>query len=815
MSGGRAGAGLAAVTLTLLAGASLLRPGPLPRLGPLLDPVRGIWSVAREAELPARATGAIPGLTAPVTVRYDDRAVPHIFAANELDATRALGYVVARDRLFQLELSWRAGAGRLTELLGARALPIDQESRRLGLPDAAARRLAALPPDSPERRALEALSDGINARIAAAGSRPPFEYQVLGVTPARWEPVHSLHLLGRMGWILALSDLEENHAAAARLVGEEAADALYPRESPIQEPIQPNGQLAPRYDRTPLPPPAGGSARAARRGTSGWEDPLEQDALGSNNWAVAPRRTAAGHALLAGDPHLELTLPSVWYEAHLVTADGLDVYGVTLPGALGIVIGFTRDLAWSLTNTEADVYDRYAETVDDPAQPARYRVDGAWRDLRLAVEPYRDPAGRVVHTDTLRFSHRGPLLQAAGGEWESHRWTMLETGGRLTLFGRAARATTAAAWLDSMVEHRAPAQNMLVADRQGTIAIRSTGRFPLRPSGRGDLRQRGDSTAVDWSGDWSPAELPQAIAPAQGFLASANQQPIDPAAAPRYLGANWYSPWRAIRINQLLRADSAVTPDAMRRYQTDPGSPAADLFVPALLTAAAKFPERDSVVRAARLLAEWDRRYTRENTRAVLYEAAMRALGDRLWDELDPARADGAVDAPGWAVTARLLNDPASAWWDVRATTGVREDRDRLLADALAAGLQAAIARHGAPDAGGWRWDQVRYANIYHILRFPGLSALRVPVQGGQSTLNPSSGSGSFGPSWRMVVELGPDVRGWGTYPGGQSGNPASSRYADRIGQWSNGELDTLRLPRTPDGLGAQAGPVLELEPAP
>ncbi|MDX2122675.1 MAG: penicillin acylase family protein [Gemmatimonadota bacterium] len=815
MSGGRAGAWLAAATLTLRAGASLLRPGPLPRLGPLLDPVRGIWSVAREAELPARATGIIPGLTAPVTVRYDDRAVPHIFAATELDATRALGYVVARDRLFQLELSWRAGAGRLTELLGARALPMDQESRRLGLPDAAARRLADLPPDSPERRALEALSDGINARIAAAGSRHPFEYQVLGVAPARWEPVNSLHLLGRMGWILASSDLEENHAAAARLVGDAAADALYPRESPIQEPIQPNGQAAPRHDRTPLPPPGGGSTRAARRGTMERDAPLEADAVGSNNWAVAPGRTAAGHALLAGDPHLELSLPSVWYEAHLITADGLDVYGVTLPGAPGMVIGFTRDLAWSLTNTEADVYDRYAETVDDPAHPARYRVDGTWRDLRLAVEQYLDPAGRVVHTDTLRYSHRGPLLQARGGGWESHRWTMLEPAGRLTLFGRAARAATATAWLDSMVEHRAPAQNMLVADRHGTIAIRSTGRFPVRPSGRGDLLQRGDSSGADWSRDWSPEELPQAIAPAQGFLASANQQPIDPAVEPRYLGANWYSPWRAIRINQLLRADSAVTPDAMRRYQTDPGSPAADLFVPALLAAAARFPERDSVGRAARLLAEWDRRYTRENTRAVLYEAAMRALGDRLWDELDPARADGAVATPGWAVTARLLADPANPWWDVRATTGVREDRDRILADALAAGLQAVIARHGAPDAGGWRWDRVRHANIYHMLRLPGLSALRVPVQGGQSTLNPSSGSGSFGPSWRMVVELGPEVRGWGTYPGGQSGNPASSRYADRIGQWSNGELDTLLLPRTPDGLGAHAGPVLELEPAP
>lgn len=814
MSGGRAGAWLAGITLTLLVGTSVVRPGPLPRLGPLLDPVRGIWSIARDAELPALATGGIPGLTAPVTVRYDDRAVPHIFAATELDALRALGYVVARDRLFQLELNWRAGAGRLTELLGARALPVDQESRHLGLPDAATRRLAAFPPDSPELRALEALSDGINARIADAGSRRPFEYQLLGVAPARWEPVNSLHLLGRMGWTLALSNLEETRATAGQLVGEAAADALYPRDSPIQEPIQPSGQSAPRYELTPLPPPAGAGPLSAYQPSPVRAAPLEPDAVGSNNWAVAPNRTAAGHALLAGDPHLELTLPSVWYEAHLVTADGLDVYGVTLPGAPGIVIGLTRELAWSLTNTEADVYDRYAEEVDDATHPSRYRVDGEWRALRLEVSEYRDPDGRIVRTDTLRFSHRGPLLRNRGG-WESHRWTVLETGDRLTLLNRGARATSAAAWLDSTAGHRAPAQNMLVADRQGTIAIRSTGRFPIRPSGRGDLVQRGDSASFDWIGDWPLATLPQALAPAQGYLASANQQPIDPAVDARYLGANWYSPWRAIRINQLLRADSAVTPDAMRRYQTDPGSPAAELFVPAFLAAATAFPERDSVARAARLLAGWDRRYTKDNTRAVLYEAAMRALGKRLWDELDPARSDGALPAPGWAVTARLLNDPASPWWDVRATPELLEDRDRLLADALAAALPEVIARHGEPEAGGWRWDRVHHANIYHLLRLPGLAALRIPVQGGQSTLNPSSGSGSFGPSWRMVVELGPEVRGWGTYPGGQSGNPASSRYADRIGQWSSGELDTLLLPRTAAALGTHAGPVLELEPVP
>ncbi len=808
----RPGRLLAGVTFVILAGLSLVRPGSFPRLGPLLDPVHGLWSVARQAD-PVRALRAeIPGLTAAVEVRFDDRAVPHIFAANERDAIRALGYVVARERLFQLELQWRAGAGRLTELLGSRALPLDREMRGLGLPDAAGRRFASFPEDSRERRLLEALADGINARIAEVGPAEwPFEYHLLGRPPAPWLPINSLHLLGRMGWTLAQSDLEEITRRAAALVGLPAAEAIYPRNSPIQEPIQPNGHRGPRFDLAPLPPPCVDSscrpvglepyARALSH--PGNPDALEPDAVGSNNWAVAPRRTASGYALLAGDPHLELTLPSIWYEAHLVVADSLDVYGVTLPGAPGIVIGFTRDLAWTFTNAEADVLDRYAEVVDDSLQPTRYRVDGTWRPLRRVVESYHDDRGRRIGSDTIYYSQRGPLQRIGGGGWQSLRWTILEAGGELAAFSRAARASSARAWLDSMADYQAPAQNMLVADRAGTIAIRSTGRFPVRPGGRGNLVQRGDTAASDWSGAWTLAELPQAVAPAQGFLASANQQPIDPKMDGRYLGANWYSPWRAVRINQLLRADSAVTPDAMRRYQTDPGSPAADLFVPAFL-AAAGAAGGDSVAEAARRLAEWDRRYTRYNQRAVLYEAAMRELSERVWDELGPARRRG-LPAPGTALLFSLLRDPGSPWWDDRATPDVVERRDRILADALLAAYRGVRERYGDPDSGGWRWDRIRHANIYHLLRLPGLSALGIPVQGGQSTLNPSSGSGSFGPSWRMVVELGPEVRAWGTYPGGQSGNPASSRYDDRIAQWSAGELDTLRVPPSPEALPATA----------
>jgi penicillin amidase len=325
----------------------------------------------------------------------------------------------------------------------------------------------------------------------------------------------------------------------------------------------------------------------------------------------------------------------------------------------------------------------------------------------------------------------------------------------------------------------------------------------------------GRTSASDWTGDWTPAEYPQSIAPAQGFLASANQQPVDPTVERRYLGADWISPWRALRINQLLRADNAVTPDAMRRYQTDPVSAATSIFLPALLAAARRFPDRDSLQRAAALLNAWDGRYTVENTGAVLYQAAIEALPALLWDELDALspRPSG-LSYPAMAVAARLLHDPASPWWDDRRTPNQREDRDALLARALVQGYASVLRQHGAPEAGGWRWDQVHTASISHLLGIPALSLSGIPVQGGPTTLSPSAGS-SYGASWRMVVELGPEVRAWGTYPGGQSGNPASPRYQDRIGAWSTGQLDTLRFPRAPGDLDGRVTSVLRLEPAP
>jgi penicillin amidase len=811
---------LAAIVLggTLYAG--FARIGSAPALGAFLDPAHGVWAVATRAELPERQAAKIPGLRGAVDVRYDDRGVPHVFAANLDDAYRAIGWIHARDRLFEMELQTRAVAGTLSELLGSRALPLDREARAMGLAWGAERTYRLADPNTASARGVRAYADGVNAYIdQMSESDLPLEYRLLSAKPMRWKPQYSAYLLSKMGLVLAYSDRELRRAKVEALVGRAAADALFPANAPIQEPIQPNGQRAPRFDYAKLPPPRPAdsaklvAANDLERATARFATaPGGEVAVGSNNWAVSPKRTAAGHALLEGDPHLTLTLPSVWYEEHLVVPDSMDAYGVGFVGAPFIAIGFNRDVAWTETNTTADVADYYLETVDDDAHPTKYRLDGAWKPLEVRIETVRDRRGTAIATDTIYHTHRGPMLRA-GRQWVSRRWTVVEPNDVNGVFENAMMARSSAELLKAFDPYAVPAQNVLTADRGGHIAIRSTGHYPVRPKSapRGDLLIDGSSSANDWQGWWPLAEYPQAVDPAQGYLASANQQPKDPKVDPRYFGADWPEPWRAMHINALLRADSAVTPDDMRRFQTDPVSERTKIFVDAFLRAvdAAPAPRDTALAHAARILAGWDQRFTTASEVAVLYDAALSELARRTWDELQLPGANSndrprGAALPSATVLAELLSDPKSVWWDDRSTKDVVEDRDMILRSSLIAAYERVVKRYGPPGA-AWRWGGIRVENINHLLYIPALSRLGIPMQSGPGTLSPSTGDGTAGSSWRMVVELGPEVRAWGTYPGGQSGNPASRRYDDHLAKWEAGELDTLRFPRRAAELSGHA----------
>ena len=822
---------LAAVVLAcaLYLGFVPIRSGPA--LGPFLDPAHGVWAVATRANLPENQAAKIPGLRAPVDVRFDDRGVPHVFATNLEDAYRAIGWVHARDRLFEMEIQTRAVAGTLSELVGKRAVELDREARAMGLAWGAERTYRLADSNSSSARGIRAYAEGVNAYIdQMSASDLPLEYRLLSAKPMRWKPQYSAYLLSRMGLTLAYSDGELRRARVEALIGKLAADALFPSNSPIQEPIQPNGQHAPRFDFAKLPPPqpadssklavANDLDRAAARFASatGGEGDF---ALGSNNWAVSPKRTAAGFALLEGDPHLSLSMPSVWYEEQLVVPDTVDAYGVGFVGAPFIAIGFNRDVAWTETNTAADVADYYIETVDNDSHPANYKLDGAWKPLEVRIETVRDRAGAALATDTIYHTHRGPMLRA-GKLWVSRRWTVLEPNDVNGVFEHAAMARSSADIFKAFDSYTTPAQNVLTADRGGHIAIRSTGHYPIRPktAPRGDVLIDGSTSANDWQGWWPLADYPQSVDPAQGYLASNNQQPKDPKVDPRYFGWDWPDPWRAMRINALLRADSAVTPDAMRRFQTDPVSERTKIFVRAFTEAvdSAPAPRDSALTHAAKILAAWDQRFTTDNEVAVLYTAALDELTRRTWDELvipgatSNDRPRGAA-TPSATMLTELLSDPKSPWWDDRSTRNVVEDRDMILRASLLAGYQRVIKQYGEPGA-AWRWGYVRYANIHHLLRIPALSRLSIPMQSGPGTLNPSGGDGTAGSSWRMVVELGPEVRAWGTYPGGQSGNPASKRYDDRLAKWQAGQLDTLRFPhRAADLSGRTLSSTLTLTP--
>jgi penicillin G amidase len=806
---GTVGSGVALSAMLYVCARGVSSKG-VPPIGALLDPVQGAPASVRNAELPSSEEAHIAGMGAETRVLYDQRGVPHVYAANTRDAYRALGYAVARDRFFQMELTYRAAAGKLTELAGARALPVDQEARRLGLGWAAEKKWAALDSNSEGKRAMEAFADGVNAyRSTMTTASTPVEYKLVGTKPmARWEPQYSLYLMMRMALTLAYDPEDLRRTRTAALVGRTAADALFPRNSPIQEPIQPvAGRTAPREAWVTLPAPgkpdtsmiaAASAARLIEHMTLAMPSTEQTgDALGSNNWAVAPQRTVSGGALLSGDPHLDLSLPSIWYEAHLVVKDSLDVYGVTFPGAPTIVIGFNQKVAWTFTNTGGDVADYFLEEVDNVKAPTQYKLDGAWQKLTPRVELFRNAAGAVIHTDTVFYTHRGPM-QREDGRYLSFRWTAHDPSSELDGFVAATRASSVQEWQSAMLPYKAPTQNMLVADRAGTIALRSHGEYPMRANGdAGGYVRDGRTRASDWTGMLPVEEMPQTTNPAQGYIVSANQQPFDPEVVSRYVGGNWPDPWRALRINELLRADNRMTPDRMREMHTDPLNTRARMLAPYLVRAAERSGNA-SLSAAAALLRDWDYKYTLTARAPVLFEAAIRRVSRNTWDELSAGEGKPNVATPSSVILAELLHDSTSVWWDDHRTGAVTETRDAILVAALTSAVDSLTTALG-PIGEPWEWSHTGGINVHHLLNLPGFSRDHLAVTSGTGTIAPASGNnGSHGASWRMVVELTRDRRtAWAIYPGGQSGNPASKRYDDRLETWRTGKLDSLVVPES------------------
>ena len=770
------------------------RMGGFPAAGRFLSPFHGFWQNAETRDPPANGELRLSGLLEPVTVLYDERRVPHIFAKNDRDLFFAQGYITAKDRLWQMEFQTMAAAGRLAEILGPGVLERDRYQRRVGLLYAARNALKEILAEPETRLSVSAYTSGVNAYVSSLREKDyPIEYKLLGYAPEAWTPLKCAVLIKSMAWILSGPNADLRMSNTLDRLGEEIVRDLYSNPSGDDTVIPPGTtwDFEPRKVIRPDTPLMRGSI-----GTG------SGSGIGSNNWTVSGTRTASGYPMLANDPHLDLSLPSLWYEIQLI-GPTLNVYGVSLPGGPGVIIGFNRHIAWGFTNAGTDVSDWYEITFRDDTL-REYRHGNRWRPVETVIEEIGVRGGETFR-DTVRYTHHGPVVwdsDSAAVAWQgvpsrhAFRWVAHDGGNDWLTGHRLNAARDYDDFVRALSHLTAPAQNFAYADVEGNIAIWHSGTFPVRWEGQGVVISDGSDPLHDWQ-DWIPhAHKPHARNPARGFVSSANQRPTDPA-YPYWLADVYSSPTRARRINERLSEMKDITPEDFRALQLDTQNLHARSVLPALLPFIDPQMLDPDQAAAYRALRNWDYFADADKIAPSVFHVWWMDLHWAIWkDEF----AGPNTQYPSTDRTVRLiLDEPDARWFDNTRTEPVETLAD-IARSTFASACTDLTVRLG-PMGYSWKWGRYRGADVRHLLRIPEFSRLDLFVGGGRDIVN--STSGGHGPCWRMIVSLGPEVRAWGIYPGGQSGNPGSRHYDDFVDTWVRGELDELLFMKSPeDGRG-------------
>jgi penicillin amidase len=723
---------------------------------------------------PTHQSLTIPGLTAPVSVSFDQDGVPRIQGGNLLDATTALGYIHARDRMFQMDLMRRQASGRLAELVGPAALPIDRAARILGWEHRAEADYPALP--AATRAMLEAYTRGVNAYIAQRGRFSAPEFLIFGA-PQPWRPTDSL-LWGKtmQSWLSYNARTELSRLALSKTLTPRELNELWPADTTSGTP-----QLA-------LDARIIATAHRLLAALPAFPDPFTMPSTASNEWAVAGSRTKSGAPLLAGDPHLDLNFPAIWYLARIDTPDE-SLAGATAPGLPFLVIGHNRKLAWTFTTTGADTEDLFRETI---LPDGRYQTPDGPASFQTREEIIHVRGKPDFHL-TVRTSRHGPIISDATSDG-----TVLALEAADLQPGDTAAAGIFALDQAQTIEDAqaaavvitAPVQNMLVADRSH-IALFTTGRVPVRKSGDGSFPVEGADGAFDWTGFKSGLDLPHYEDPASGQLVNGNERTA-PADFPVYLGHDWYGDWRARRIKQLLANRDGLTPADFTAMQIDDVSLLARELLPRMIAAA---PQDDTLsARAARLLVGWDGTMDQSLPQPLIYNAWIQTFHSTL------LARHGAKDWSGpWAEFTQFVLSPAGRGW-------CGGDCDQLLRETLDTATKSLAARYG-DDPAKWRWGSEHKAQFIHpvlglipvVKRVGGFS---IAVNGDDQTIFRGGSSGgrltsNHGPAYRGVYDLADLDQGsrFALAPG-QSGNIFSSHAGDMMSAWALGK--TISLDRTP-----------------
>ena len=777
-------------------------------------------------------TATIPGLTGPVEVIRDRWGVPHIYAANLRDLFLAQGYVQAQDRFWQMELNRRLARGRLSEIFGKATLDTDRFVRTVGIARSAEKDLPCLNEES--RAVLEAFCRGVNSCLEADPRKLPVEFTVLGFRPEPWEPLDSLAWIKMQAWLLSENWATEIlNAALAGKVGPERATRLfggYPLDNPVtlarQRVIEAAQQVLETY-----------------RSLQSW---FPADALSgrSNCWAVRGSRSVTGKALFAYDPHLGLTLPSLWHTCHLV-CQKFEVAGATFPGMPGIIVGHNRDITFGFTNSFSDVQDLYLERFN-PNKPQEYEYGGKWRKAERIVEEIPVKGERSTHRLEVILTRHGPLvgeLPRIKSENKNLgfalRWTGHEGSDPLAALLALDRARNWSDFCAAMSIWDTPSENAIYADRKGNIGYALNGKIPIRRRGIGLVPVPGWSDEHEWKG-WIPwEEMPREYNPKRGYIVSANNQIVG-REYPHYIGLGTDNGNRAARIEELIKAKEKLSLDDFARMQADLHSRPAKRFA-ALLSSLAGgilsqkelMSVRERASAALGLLKGWQGELKPDSAAAAVYAvceyyAKRRLFGPWLGDLTEYYCGRGVQILSSISryldyshlVLLDVLEQDDGAW--LSTPDGQRRSREQLLAGALKDTVSY-LYKQGGRDPRRWRYGSFHKAWFNHPIgrRKPlNLVFNPRPVSIGGSgdtiwqcpplrTVPPTKSS--YSASWRQLVDFSDlDTALW-IHSSGQCGHPASGHYKDLIPLWASGQYRPLLWSR--DRVEAEAEARLTLAP--
>lgn len=748
-----------------------------------------------QQSLPTTA-GAVglPGLTSSVEVVRDAHGVPHISGADVRDLARATGYVHAQDRYFQMELARRTGAGRLAELFGEEVVEQDRLARRLGLVQAAQSELDRISAEG--REILEAYAGGVNAYREQHQDQMPPELQLLDHLPEPWGAVDSLTISKWLAYVLSSNgSVELLRGQLIDVVGVDAAYRLTGLDAPPAE-----DEAVTRS-----------SSDGFRLASSMSEQPFGLPRGASNAWVVSSERSQSQRPLLAADPHLPLTVPSVFYEIHL-TGGGIDVAGASIPGIPLVLFGQNQRIAWGITALFADVQDVYVESVN-PENPRQYAWNDQWVDLDVISESISVKDSTPVVEDVRVTRHGVVVGEADDGRLLAQRWDAVWNGDHVTAILRLNRAASWEEFTEALRGWSSPALSFVYADVEGNIGFFPAGDIPVRVGFDGTVPVDGSSAENEWQGIVAHELKPMLFNPEDGIIVSANQQ-IFPSETPYPFGVDTLAGFRAQRITDLLQASRSHTLEDFSRIQGDRYDASTE---PILRYIVALRPTEAEQLRAIEILRGWNGQMDRGPAPAIYHATYRELLSNTFADEL-PEEVFGRfleyleLGRPGGLHA--IVDDETSAFWDDKGTPEV-EDRTAIFQRSLESALALLEARLG----GGmedWDWAELHGVDFTHPLgRDEPLNWLfsRGPVPFGGSTFTVANAIVSLrepfettiGTSFRFLADLSDLTRSRTTVPTGASGHPLSPHYFDQNSGWLSGQSHSL--------LGSEADDRLLLQP--